>query len=209
VATPPGAAFSTPTVRRGGLAGHFGNFTLIQKLKFAGTALFVLGMSGLSFFLLRQAQSNIVLFENSLDVPGELSLAGKTYGSISPRQALRLELDEGKYEVSFTGNGTKLDGGTLTVPKGNGAIGYRAVYNLGGRKGIAVVTKYYGGSFEDRVAPVAEGTRVVEVPGAQSLDRIDEGFPDTITVPKHQSYGTRVHVCHVDEAKGTVGCPGW
>jgi len=88
-------------------------------------------------------------------------------------------------------------------------LGYRAVYNLGGKKGLAVVTKYYGGTFEDSVVPVAEGTRLVEVPAAQSLDRIDDGFPDSITVPKHQSYGTLVRVCHVDEAKGTVGCPGW
>jgi len=138
-----------------------------------------------------------------------LSVAGKTYGSIAPRQALRLELDAGSHEVSFSGNGTKLDGGTLNVPQGAGAIGYRAVYNLGGKPGIAVVTKYYGGSFEDRVAMVAAGTRVVEVPGAQTLDRIDDGFPDTITVQKHQSYGTLVRVCHVDEAKGSVGCPGW
>ena len=203
----PGAP--APAAKRHGIGSAFGSLSLMQKLKFAGTGIFVLGMAGISLFLLRQAQSNIVLFENSLDVAGELKLAGKSYGSISPRQALRLELDEGSYQVSFSGNGTQLDGGTLTVPKGNSTIGYRAVYNLGGKKGIAVVTKYYGGTFEDRVAPIAEGTRVLEVPGAQKLDRIDDGFPDTITVPKHQSYGTVVRVCHVDEAKGTVGCPGW
>jgi len=192
--------------RSGGLGSRF---SLVQKLKFAGSAVVVLGLAGWSFFLMRQAQSNIVLFENSLDVPGVLSVAGKAYGSIAPRQALRLELDAGSHEVSFTGNGTKLDGGTLNVPKGNSTIGYRAVYNLGGKPGLAVVTKYYGGSFEDRVVPVAEGTRVVEVPGAQSLDRIDDGFPDSVTVPKHQSFASLVRVCHVDEAKGTVGCPGW
>lgn len=205
----PGGAYAVPAAPRKKHGAAFGSLGWLQMLKFAGTGIVVLALAGWSFFLLRKAQSNIVLFENSLDVPGELSLSGKSYGSISPRQALRLELDSGNYEVSFAGNGTKLDGGTLTVPKGNSTIGYRAVYNLGGRKGLAVVTKYYGGAFEDRVATVAEGTRVIEVPGAQSLDRIDDGFPDTITVPKHASYGTVVRVCHVDEAKGTVGCPGW
>src|SRR5690606_23010981 len=204
----PGAAFDKPA-RRHGIGAAFTNLSWLQKLKFVGTAVVVLGLAGWSFFLMRQAQSNIVLFENSLDVPGELNVGGKSYGSIAPRQALRLELDSGNHEVSFTANGTKLDGGTLTVPKGNNTIGYRAVYNIGGKKGLAVVTKYYGGSFEDRVAPVAEGTRVVEVPGAQALDRIDDSFPDTITVPKHASFGTVVRVCHIDEAKGTVGCPGW
>jgi len=211
-AAAPGSPWGMPAPapsRGGGLGSRLGNFSLMQKLKFAGSAVVVLGLAGWSFFLFRQAQSNIVLFENSLDVPGVLSVAGKAYGSIAPRQALRLELDSGSHEVSFTGNGTKLDGGTLNVPKGNGTIGYRAVYNLGGKPGIAVVTKYYGGSFEDRVVPVAEGTRVVEVPNAQTLDRIDDGFPDSVTVPKHQTFATLVRVCHVDEAKGTVGCPGW
>src|SRR5688500_16988049 len=41
----PQGAFGTPTARRSGLIG---NFTWMQKLKFAGTALVVLGLAGWS-----------------------------------------------------------------------------------------------------------------------------------------------------------------
>jgi hypothetical protein len=200
---------AAPAKPAGALTAIFGNITLGQKIKYGGTALLILGLLGWSFFLMRKAAANVVLFENSLDVPGELSLAGKSYGTIAPKKSLRLELDQGSYAVAFVGNGAKLDEGTLAVPDGKDGLGYRAVYNLGGKKGIAVVTKYYGGSFKDQVAPVAEGTRLVEVAVTARLDRVDDAFPDSISVPKHATFGTVTNVCHVNEEQGTVGCPGW
>jgi hypothetical protein len=204
----PGMA-GAPGKPAGVAAGLLGNITLAQKLKWGSAALVVLGLAGYSFFLMRKAATNVVLFENSLDVPGELSLAGKSYGTIAPKKFLRLELDKGSYALSFVGNGAKLDEGTLAVPGAKDGLGYHAVYNLGGKKGIAIVTKYYGGTFKDQVAPVAEGTHLVEFPGGSNLTGVDEPFPDSITVPKHATFGTVVHVCHVDEEKETVACPGW
>jgi hypothetical protein len=184
---------------------------LWKKLKMGATAalfLFAAGFGGLSYF---KSQKNVVLFENSLDKPGELSLNGKSYGSLEPHKHIRLELDAASYTVSFNGGGAKLDEGTLEVPKGKGGfgtVGYRAIYNIGGKKGLGVITKYYGGSNKDNIRLVEEGKRVVEVPNVE-LTKIDEGFPDSITVPKGQSYGSVVRVCHVDEEKQTVSCPGW
>ncbi|MBN1611188.1 MAG: hypothetical protein JW940_31435 [Polyangiaceae bacterium] len=200
---------TAPAKPAGAIAGFLGSITLGQKIKYGGTALVILGLVGWSFFLMRKAAANVVLFENSLDVPGELSLAGKSHGTIAPKKALRLELDKGSYALSFVGNGAKLDEGTLVVPGAKDGLGYHAVYNLGGKKGIAVVTKYYGGTFKDQVAPVAEGTHLVEVAPTAKLERIDDTFPDSITVPKHATFGSVILVCHVDEEKQTVGCPGW
>jgi hypothetical protein len=205
-----GSLPSAKSATRGGiLSALTGNLTLWQKIKWGATALVILGLFGWSFFLMRKAAANVVLFENSLDVPGELSLAGKSYGTIAPKKSLRLELDQGSYALSFVGNGAKLDEGTLAVPGGKDGLGYRAVYNLGGKKGIAVVTKYYGGTFKDQVAPVAEGTRLVEVASTAKLDRVDDTFPESITVPKHATFGSVTNVCHVNEEEQTVGCPGW
>jgi hypothetical protein len=153
----------------------------------------------------------VVLFENSAAVAGELSLNGKPYGSIGPHQHLRVELDAASYTLSFAAGSTKIDEGTLVVPEhasGLGTVGYRGVYNLGGGKGLAVVTKYYGGMMKDTVVPFDSGKHLVEVPRAE-LASVDETFPKSISVPKGQSYGSVVHVCHVDEEKETVGCPGW
>jgi hypothetical protein len=200
---------AAPAKPAGAVAALFGNLTLGQKIKWGGTALLILGLLGWSLLLMRKAAANVVLFENSLDVPGELSLAGKSYGTIAPKKCLRLELDKGSYALAFVGNGAKLDEGTLAVPGAKDGLGYHAVYNLGGKKGIALVTKYYGGSFKDQVAPVAEGTHLVEFPSGAGLGLVDEPFPDSITVPKHATFGSRTHVCHVNEEQQTVGCPGW
>ncbi|MFZ5895627.1 MAG: hypothetical protein ACOY0T_31510 [Myxococcota bacterium] len=188
----------------------FAGMSLWTKIKYGGTALFIVGMLGFSALMMKKAQANIVLFENSLDSPGELTLNGKSYGNIAPRQHIRVELDAGSYTLAFAGSGKALDEGKLVVPDNSKqAWGYRAVYNLGGRKGLGVATKFYGGNMKDGVVPAKEGQRVIEVPGAQTLDRIDDTFPETITVRKNQSFGSVVRVCHIDEEKETVSCPGW
>jgi len=182
-----------------------------NKIRGGVTALFFLVVAGIGLATYFKSQKNVVLFENSLDKPGELSLNGKSYGPLEPHQHVRLELEPASYTVSFSGGGAKLDEGTLVVPKGKGGLGttgYRAVYNVGGKKGLGVVTKYYGGSMKDSVRLVGDGQRVVEVPSVE-LAKIDDGFPDSISVRKGQSFGSVVRVCHVDEEKDTVSCPGW
>jgi len=196
--------YVTPTTAKSGTS-------LGEKLKMAGAGGLLLVAGVVGAFTYFKSQKNVVLFENSTDQAGELSLNGKSYGSLPPHQHLRVELDAASYTLSFAAGATKLDEGTLVVPEhasGLGTVGYRAVYNLGGRKGLAVVTKYYGGSLKDSVVPFESSKRLVEVPRAE-LANVDETFPKSISVKKGQSYGSVVLVCHVDEEKETVGCPGW
>jgi hypothetical protein len=186
-------------------------FSLWRKVQIGGAIALGLFAAGVALVAYFKSQKNVVFFENSLEKAGELSLNGKSYGTLEPHQHVRLELDAESYSVSFNGGGAKLDEGTLTVPKasgGFGTMGFRAVYNIGGRKGLGVVTKYYGGSLKDNVRPIEEGKRLVELPNLE-LTKIDDAFPDSIKVQKGVSFGTVVRVCHIDEEKETVGCPGW
>jgi hypothetical protein len=193
-------------------AGFLSRFSLWEKLKIGGLLVFA-GVGGIfALVMFYKIQQNAVLFENSLDKAGDLSLNGKSYGSLGPHQHLRLELDPESYALTFSADGTKLDEGTLVVPKlkgGLGNVGYRAVYNIGGQKGLGVVTKFYGGGLKDTVVPIESGKRLVEVPPNADLAKVDEAFPKSITVPKGAMFGTVVRLCHIDEEKEAVGCPGW
>jgi len=103
-----------------------------------------------------------------------------------------------------------LDEGTVLVPK-KGAFGYRALYNLGGKTGIAVVTKYYGkdAAFSDKVDAVPEGKRLVELPDTSVLKDVDEPFPPSIRTTKNAMSPSVTRVCHVDAKTKSVGCPGY
>jgi len=186
-------------------------FSLWDKIRISGAGVVAVIGGAIALVTYFKSQKNVLLFENSFEQAGELSLNGKSFGSIEPHRHLRLELDPGSYALSFSAVGQKLDEGNLVVPQGKGGIGttgYRAVYNIGGQKGLGVVTKYYGGTFHDSVVPVEPGKRLIEMPSAE-LAKIDDGFPDSITVPKGASHGSVTHVCHIDEEQRTVGCPGW
>jgi hypothetical protein len=178
-----------------------------SKLMYGGGAVFVVGTLAFAAVMMKQAHAHVVLFENSLDTAGELRLNGKSYGLIAPRRHLRVELDATTYTVEFQGAAGMLDQGDLVVKDlADDMTGFRALYNLGGRKGLAVVTMTYGhDTRKHHVAPVPEGTRLVEVPHA-SLDDVDGTFPDRMTVKPRLSSLTRV--CHIDEQTKKLGCPG-
>jgi hypothetical protein len=191
--------------------GYFASMSTWEKLKLGGLGVVVVVGLGFAAFMHFKANKNVVLFENSFDQPGELLLNGKSYGSLGPHQHVRLELDGGTHVVSWNSGGKKVDDGSIDVKSskgGLGDVGYRAVYNIGGKKGLAVVTKFYGGSMKDSVSPMPEGKRVVETPYVE-LTKVDDVFPESVTVRKGQTFGTVTRVCHVDEEKETVGCAGW
>jgi hypothetical protein len=205
---PTFAPNAKPPEKKAGLLGHLSTW---QKIQTAGVVVLAIGAAGYAAVLHFKAQANIVLFENSLEQAGELALNGKSYGTIEPHKHLRLEVETGTVNVTFSAGGTKLDEGTFTATGskgGLGDIGYRGVYNIGGKKGLAIVTKYYGGSQKDYVNLIPEGKRSVDTPYVE-LAKVDDGFPASVTVRKGQSFGVVTRVCHVDEEKQTVGCPGW
>ena len=160
------------------------------------------------FFITHRNASNIVMFENGLDAPGELIVDGDSKGTLNSKDHLAVELGTGSHKIKFMGKKGALDEGTVLVPK-KGAFGYRALYNLGGKTGIAVVTKYYGkdAAFTDKVDAVPEGTRLVELPDTAVMKDVDEAFPPTIRVTKNAMSPSVTRLCHVTGKN--VGCPGW
>jgi hypothetical protein len=151
-----------------------------------------------------QVDENWVTFTNSLESVGELVLDGKTQGSLQPGGELRVEVEGGSHTVTFTNHGKTLDEGKLDVDK----KGYHAVYNVGGKPGLALVTVHYGDSSrENTVNPIPDGQRVIEVP--MTFKKIDDAFPDSLTTNTNMDQMALTNVCRVDVEKQTVGCPGW
>jgi hypothetical protein len=150
------------------------------------------------------------MFENGLDASGELLIDGDSKGKLGPKQHLAVELGAGSHKVTFKGEKGPLDSGALDIPK-KGAFGYRALFNLGGKSGIAVVTKYYGKdvAFQDKVEVVPEGTRLVELPDTSVLKDVDEPFPPSIKATKNAMSPSVTRLCHVGPKGKNVACPGW
>jgi hypothetical protein len=178
------------------------------RLALAGVALVVT----VPFYLYvsHRSASNVVMFENSLEASGDLLVDGKSKGTLAPKQHVAVTLEPGSHALSFKGGKGVLDTGTLDIPK-KGNFGYKALYNLGGKPGIAVVTKYYGKdpAFPDKIDPVPEGTRLVELPETVVVKAVDEPFPDSIRTTRNAMSPSVTRLCHVDAKAKSVGCPGW
>jgi hypothetical protein len=182
--------------------------SLWTKLRLAGAGIALVVAVPFYFVISHRAASNVVMFENGLDAPGELLVDGDSKGTLDPKKHVALELAAGSHKVRFMGKKGALDEGTVLVPK-KGAFGYRALYNIGGKTGIAVVTKYYGkdAAFPDKVELVPEGTRIVELPDTAVMKDVDEAFPPTIRVTKNAMSPSVTRLCHVTGKN--VGCPGY
>ncbi len=170
------------------------------------------GAFGFYFYISHKGAQNMVLFENSLDAKGELLIDGSSKGQLGPHQSVLVTLDSGSHKVTLKGPSGSLDDGSLDVPK-KADFGYHALYVIGAKSGVAIVTKFYSNpgtnaAFKDKVDVVPVGTRVAEIPSTSVMKPVDEGFPDTITATKNAMSPGVTRVCHVD-AKGKPACPGW
>jgi hypothetical protein len=178
---------------------------LLQKyrlLGFAGTAVLALGAIGFSKFMASKADENWVTFSNSLETAGDLLVDGKSQGSLAPGAELRLVMEGGAHSVKLTSGDKTLDEGQLDINKKS----YHAVYNVGGKPGLALVTVQYGNSaIENSLSPIPEGQRVIEVP--MTFTKINDEFPDSLTTRGSVDRTALTNVCRVEGEK--VGCPGW
>jgi hypothetical protein len=190
--------------------GFFASLSLWTKIKLGLAGIGLLVTVPFYFFMTHRATSNAVMFENSLDTAGDLVIDGASKGTIGPKQHLAIELDSGHHTLAFNGAKGTLDSGSLDIPK-KGAFGYRALYNLGGKSGIAVVTKYYGkdSHFENKVEVVPEGTRLVELPETSVMRDVDEAFPSSVTATKNTTSLSVTRMCHVVPRAKKVACPGY
>lgn len=204
--TPP----SYPNVSSGanGAASPF-KISLWTKIKLALSLVGLLIAGGFYLFITHRSAENMVLFENSLESAGELVIDGASKGELAPRAHLLLSLKSGSHTITLKGPRGALDEGTLDVPK-KASFGYHGLYVLGGKSGVAVVTKYYGkdAAFEDKVDIVPLGTRLVELPSTSVMTPIDAPFPESIRTTKNAMSPSVMRVCHLD-LKHAPTCPGW
>jgi hypothetical protein len=184
------------TSQTGGLVGK------LRIVGIAATVVAALGLVGFSKFMAAKVDENWVTFTNSLDTPGDVIVDGKSQGALQPRAELRVKLDGGSHTVAFQSGGKTVEEGKIDINK----KGYHALYNVGGKPGLAMVTMQYGNtSLENSVAPIPEGQRLIEVP--MTFQKINDPFPESLTTNGNMSSTARTNVCRIDKDK--VGCPGW
>lgn len=186
------------------ITAGIGAFSKMRILGIAGAGIAMVAAIGFSKYMAAKVDENWVTFTNGLDTVGELMIDGKTQGQLQPGAELRLEMQPGSHTVQLTNAGKTLDEGKIDVKDKS----YHAVYNVGGKAGLALVTVHYGDtSHENSVSPIPEGQRVIEVP--MTFKKINDTFPESLTTNTNVNSTSLTNVCRVDLEKQTVGCPGW
>jgi hypothetical protein len=165
----------------------------------------IVASAGVVAVVLISAPRNYVLFENPNAVPVALTVDGKPREAIPAHGAVRLELSNGAHRVFANGTDGTTDSGTLTVvPRlGNG---FRGLYAVGAHSRLAIVSKAYGKTADDRVERMPETQRFVELPADVDLTAIDQPFPGTVMAPEGVTSAVVVHLCHADSQWRPIGC---
>jgi hypothetical protein len=203
-ANPNGALNAAGDAMNQQYTSALGAFSKTRILGIAGGGLALVAVLVFTRFMSASLDENWVTFTNGLDTVGELMVDGKTQGQLQPGAELRLEMESGSHTVTLTNAGKTLDEGKLDVKDKS----YHAVYNVGGKPGLALVTVHYGDSSrENTVNPIPDGQRVIEVP--MTFKKINDVFPETLTTNTNVNSTSLTNVCRVDVEKQTVGCPGW
>jgi hypothetical protein len=162
-------------------------------------------------FAAKREVTSYVVFANG-DRAVELVVDGAARGELPAGESVTIALAPGEHQVS-----AGADRATFSIPARANDTGFRALYNIGGGAGLAVVTKYYSVGpvpFDRRIEPIPEGTRFTALPDALAFDSlpIDRAFPTAVSAPHGTPYVALTHVCHVAAGVGgeaTVGCAGY
>ena len=219
-AAAPTPVFTTPAAEVSTSGGFISNLSIMTKIRLGLAALGVIlaiPVMGWGFWTSSQQNKSFVVFENGMDAAVELSVDGKSFGSIPAHGSVSKEVPVGSHAVAVTGGGTEQ--GSFAVPQ---KAMFRGLYTIGGKGGqVAVVTKYYSESgdspFEDKIEVVPAGMHFMELPGNMSISALemDKAFPDTIPVTKGAMAVSVIHLCHVDpkvlnaDKEPKLGCSGY
>ncbi len=161
------------------------------------------------WFARKQGKPHVV-FENPTTAPVDVTLDGKSIGSVPANGGKTVQVSVGAHDVV-----AGADKGKITVPN---TSGFRGLYSVGGKSKLAVVTAFYAtsgkGLHEDTVHPVAfpSGQRLAALPTSMSVDAmdIDKAFLSTVEIPQGSTQTSVTHLCHVrDKDDDFVGCPGF
>jgi hypothetical protein len=171
-------------------------------------ALLILPIVAWGALFAKRETKNSVVFANNGAEAIDLVVDGVARGKIAARASVTLDVALGEHRVVAGG-----ERGSFSIPSRRDGVRARGLYNVGGKSGLAIVTKYYAvgrAPFEDKVEPIAEGTRFMLLPNAMGGDAlaVDRAFPDGVSVPRGTTYTTVTHLCRIT-APGTVGCAGY
>jgi uncharacterized protein YneF (UPF0154 family) len=162
------------------------------------------------FWFARKQTKPHVVIENPTKAAIEITVDGKSVGTVPASGGKIVQLDPGAHDVVAGGDKAK-----ITVPD---TSGYRGLYAVGGKSSLASVTVYYStagkGLHEDKVEPVVfgKGERLASLPASMAVDAmdIDKPFLATIEIPQGSLETSVTHLCHVhDKDDDFVGCPGF
>lgn len=173
---------------------------------FAGTVGLVAVIVGGVFVADFATPPHEVLVDNGNAFAVEVDIGSK-HLTVAPHGHGSVRVRPGTLEVKAIGPGF-VDRASIEMPdKGWNDTGRTAVYNVGGRSQLAVVTMTYG------TVPGAHSSPIKILPRSHKLTllpvgvygAIDEAFPKSV---KSKGSGVTVtRVCHVDVENKSVACP--
>ncbi len=169
----------------------------------------ILLLAGGYYLYVKVTPQHEVLVDNGNDFTVEVEVGGEKL-SLGPKASSVVKVGDGKLTVKATGPGGFSETASIELPEtGWNAGGRTAVYNVGGKSGLAVVTVTYGhvaGSPKPIVMIPREPRLALLPPG--SYGAIDGAFPEEVTTSRRQMGAVIQHVCHVDVEARKIGCPG-
>jgi hypothetical protein len=164
----------------------------------------MLGLIGIYFVVhARGLAQATVVFDNTYDFRVLLKIDDDARATIEPQKSLVLELPAGGHRVSVAGPGGSVDSGSFDLEPSV----MRAAYVIGSARHLALVTKSYGSeAIPESIDVLPEGRRFVPLPAQLEEVRIDEPFPDSVSVPVGARSATVLHLCHVGAEPRRTGC---
>jgi hypothetical protein len=153
----------------------------------------------------RMTPHHIVVIANDNDFTVEVDADGK-HVSIAPHASNWVRAHDGTLTVTASNGHGFSETATLELPAtGWTTAGRTALYNVGGKGNLAIVSVVYGTSSSTTPPVQRLRDKLVLLPVGSS-GQIDEAFPEHVRTNR---IGTvRQHVCHVDLEAKRVGCPG-
>jgi hypothetical protein len=152
--------------------------------------------------------SYTLLIDNPASEAVTVTVDGEAVGTVSPGQALTVEVEPGTHQLVATGPSGVIEQGSFAFTEGGDYSRLCGVYNLGGSAQYADVTVYYAddpsSSQPPTISPAGQGQRFFLTSSAHC--ELDRRFEDVVTTSSAASITSVTHICHVGQ-DGMPTCP--
>jgi hypothetical protein len=169
----------------------------------------ILLLGGGFYLYMKISPQHEVLVDNGNAFAVEVDVGGE-HLSLAPRASATVKAHDGELTVKATGPNGFSETATVTFPRSGWSTRSRtAVYNIGGKSPLAVVSVVYG-SVPGAPKPIVmlpPEPRLALLP-IGSYGAIDGSFPEEVTTRRTQLGVIVQRVCHVDVEAKRVGCGG-